>query len=165
MASAGKTTIGRHVYQAWKKSHPNTVIVDGDEIRTLFGYDSEDENYTLDGRKMVAERICDLCAWLDRQEINVVCCTISLFGELHQRNRETFSGYFEVFVDVPMEILRRRDSKNIYAGAERGEMANVIGVDLPFTPPASPDMVLDNRPDRRNFEPLAQEILRSAGVY
>ena len=140
-------------------------MVDGDEIRALFGYDSVDELYTLDGRKMVAERISDLCAWLDRQEINVVCCTISLFGQLHQRNRETFSRYFEVFVDVPMEILRRRDSKDIYAGAARSEMPNVMGVDLSFTPPASPDMVLDNRPDRRDLEPLAQEILRGAGVH
>ncbi len=111
---------------------------------------------------MVAGYIHDLCVWCDRQGINVVCCTISLFDDLHQMNRKVFSGYFEVFIDVPMEVLKKRDGKNLYGPAFSGRTRNVMGVDLPFTPPADPDMVVDNSVDGIDLEAIAADILERA---
>jgi len=164
LSGAGKTTIGRHVHAMLKDKAPNTVLVDGDEIRRVFGWHQDENYFTLDGRRRVAERIAELCGWLDRQGINVVCCTISLFGFLHERNRKTFSRYFEVFVDVPLETLFRRDVKSLYAGARRGEIRNVIGVDLPFAPPLNPDLVIDNRADGIDAERVAERVLAAAGI-
>ncbi len=162
LSASGKTTLGRHVFELWKPAAPNTVVVDGDEIRNILNFHSGDEAYTVHGRHAVAVRYCDLCVWLDRQNINVVCCTISSFEDLRQRNRRDLSRYFEVFVSVPMDALFRRDRKNLYAPALRGEKRNVVGIDIPFTPPGNPDMVVDNAPDRQDLRPLAAEILEHA---
>ena len=153
LANAGKTTIGQHVFEIWRQIHPNTVLVDGDDVRRLFGLEKGEKLYSVEGRQMVAERICDMCAWLDRQEINVVCCTISLFKDLQKRNRDTFSQYFEVFIEVPMDVLRHRDQKNLYEEAQRGDIANVVGVDLPFDPPEFPDLVLDIGREKQDLKP------------
>ena len=162
LSASGKTSLGRHVFELWKPRAPNTVVVDGDEIRSILKFHSGDEAYSVHGRHAVAARYCDLCVWLDQQKINVVCCTISSFEDLRHRNRENLSEYFEVYVAVPMDTLYRRDKKNLYAPALRSEIRNVVGVDIPFTPPANPDMVVDNAPDRDDLRPLAAEILEQA---
>ncbi len=162
LSGSGKTTLGRHLYALWKAQAPDTVLVDGDDIRRILGREEEERDYTPDGRRNVAERIHEICAWLDRQCINVVCCTMSFFPDVHERNRRVLSRYFEVYISVPMDILRRRDTKNLYAPAMRHEITNVIGVDLPFTPPAASDMVIDNSRDGVDLDALAAGILEKA---
>ena len=139
---------------------PNTVYVDGDEIRETLGLDGDSYYYTLEGRQEVAHRITSLCRWLDVQKINVVCCTISLFDEIHIRNRQELSEYFEVYIDVPIEVLKRRDQKNLYDGSQM----NVVGLDLPFAPPASPHMTIDNAVDRSELSNFADRICSLAAI-
>ena len=162
LSGSGKTLIGRRLLELWKVDAPNTVIVDGDDVRDLLAIPRDSNSYTMEGRRRVAERICDICAWLDHQNINVVCCTMSFFDDLRQRNRKNLSAYFEVYIDVPLEVLYRRDDKDLYAPALRGEIENVIGVNLPFTPPAHPDLVIDNSLDGADLDALAVQILDMA---
>lgn len=162
LAGSGKSTIGRALCGLWKAEAPNTVLVDGDEVRRLLGRDGDEDAYTLQSRREIAEHISRLCAWLENQQMNVVCCTISLFADLHRRNRDRFSRYFEVYIEVPKDVLERRDVKDLYRRAARGEISNVVGVDLPFTPPANPDLTVDNSIDRDDLAPLAAEILARA---
>ena len=164
LANAGKTTIGTHVHRLWKARAPNTVFVDGGDVRRILGVEVGDSHFTIEARRAVAERISEICAWLDAQDLNVVCCTISPFPEVQAKNRATFTRYFEVFITAPLDVLRRRDSKELYSRASRGEISNVFGVDIPFEAPRNPDLVIDNATDRPDLEVLADEILRKAGV-
>jgi adenylylsulfate kinase-like enzyme len=45
-------------------------------------------------------------------------------------------------VDAPLDELRRRDPKGLYARADRGEVANLTGVSAPYEAPENPEMVL-----------------------
>lgn len=162
LSGSGKTTVGRLLTGMWRQRADNVVHLDGDDIRRVLGLDGSDELYTLEGRRMVAGRISDLCAWLDGQGIHVVVSTISAFPEIQQRNRKNLSRYFEVFIDVPMDVLARRDIKGLYADARSGKIANVVGIDLPFEPPASPDMTIDNQTDRDDLAGVAREVLSRA---
>ena len=162
LAASGKTTIGRFICEIWKQSEPATVLVDGDDVRRILQRSSGPAAYTMEERRAVADRIAALCAWLDKQGVNVVCCTISLFSELHAENRRNFGRYFEVFINTPMEVIKKRDQKGIYSAAARGELHNVIGVDLPFDAPRNPDYIFDNSPERTDMTPVAAEILARA---
>ena len=92
---------------------------------------------------MNAHRISHLCRLLDRQGIDVIAAVLSMFPDWQAWNRANFEHYFEVFLDVPMATLRARDNKDLYARAERGELQNVVGVDLDFPRPANPDLLID----------------------
>ncbi|MEK9132848.1 MAG: adenylyl-sulfate kinase [Patescibacteria group bacterium] len=162
LSASGKTTLGKAVYDAWKAREQNTVFVDGDHIRKIFQHDKKNESYTMEERRKNADRICDLCAWLDSQGINVVCCILSLFEESRKWNRENYSKYFEVFIDVPMDVLMKREIKGLYKAAKAGELKNVVGVDIPFAKPANSDFVLDNSADNVDFKKVAAEILTKA---
>jgi hypothetical protein len=95
-------------------------------------------------RRRSAMRNARLCRLLAEQGADVVCATISLFHEVQRWNRENIPGYREIYLRVPMDELRRRDSKGIYAGAQRGDTRDVVGLDVPAEAPEAPDLVLDN---------------------
>lgn len=162
LSGVGKTTIGRHIFKLWKATAPNTVLVDGDTVRHLVRFNTTEDAYSMAGRHAAASRYCDICAWLDSQDINVVCCTISFFEDLRERNRRNLSGYFEVHVSAPLEVLRRRDRKNLYERALRGKIKNVVGVDQVLAAPIDPDMTVDNSADRADFADIAGDILNRA---
>ena len=48
-----------------------------------------------------------------------------------------------VFVDAPLEVCERRDTKGIYAQARRGEIKHFTGIDDPYEAPEQPEIVLD----------------------
>jgi adenylylsulfate kinase len=162
LSGAGKTTIGTCVYREWKKREPNTVLVDGDEIREIFNQDNSGSDYSIEGRRKNAERIKQLCAWLDRQGINVVCNILLLFGDISDWNRANLSGYLEVYVSTPLDVVKARDSKGLYSAAEKGETQNVVGVDIPFPTPVSPDITIDNSEITVGHEDVAVQILSRA---
>jgi hypothetical protein len=86
-------------------------------------------------RRRSAMRNARLCRLLAEQGADVVCATISLFHEVQRWNRENIPGYREIYLRVPIDELRRRDSKGIYAGAQRGDARNVVGLDVPAEAP------------------------------
>jgi adenylylsulfate kinase len=84
-----------------------------------------------------------LCRVLADQRLTVVIATISLFKEVHAWNRENLPGYFEVYLKVPVEELRRRDPKGIYRRFYAGALTNVAGLDLPVDEPECADLVIE----------------------
>ena len=93
-----------------------------------------------------------------KQGFTVVIATISLFKEVHVWNRENLQGYYEVYLRVPLEELRRRDPKGIYRRFDAGEIKDVAGLDLPFDEPNSPDWVLEFL-SGQSVEESANELL------
>ena len=156
LAGAGKTSIGNELHGLLKARRPNVVFLDGDQVRMIMG---NDLGHTLEDRRTNAWRICRLCQYLETQGIDVVCAILSLFHETQAWNREHLTQYFEVYIDVPMEVLIQRDQKGLYTAALSGTAQNVAGIDLAFQPPPRPDLIIENGRPRDSFAPIAQHIL------
>lgn len=165
LSGVGKTTVGHEVYRLWKPIAPNTVMVDGDIIRRIFQNDSEPKDYTVKGRRKNAERIVEICKWLDQQEINVICCILSIFEDVMKENRTLFREYFQVYLDAPLELLKERDTKGLYKKAEEGVEKNVVGVDIPLPDMKDSDLTIKMNHDTPEPSKLASNILLEAGVY
>lgn len=86
-------------------------------------------------------------------DVNVVIAALSIFPDLRRWNRENINSYFEVFLDVPLEVIEKRDPKKLYERARKGQIQNVVGVDIPFEPPREADLTI--RPPQI-FEPPEQ---------
>jgi adenylylsulfate kinase-like enzyme/phosphohistidine swiveling domain-containing protein len=141
LSGAGKTTVGRELWNRLRAAGRPVTFLDGDALRAVI---AEDLGHSLGNRRRSAMRNARLCRLLAGQGADVVCATISLFHEVQRWNRENIPGYREIYLRVPMEELRRRDSKGIYAGAQRGEARDIVGLDVPAETPAAPDLILDN---------------------
>lgn len=144
LSGAGKTTLGSLFYHRLKNTKPNAVYLDGDEIRAAFG---EDVGYTHDERLRWAGRIFRVCKLLSDQGIDVVCCSIAMFDSIRQWNRANIPNYKEIYVRVTQDTLIKRNQKGLYTAGR-----NVVGVDLPFDEPKSPDLVIQNDGDRTPLE-------------
>ncbi len=162
LSGAGKTAIGRELFTEVKKSHTNTVFIDGDLIREVMG---DNLGHTIEDRKKNADRICRLCRMLDRQGINVVCAILSLFHESHEWNRKNYSKYYEIFINASMDTLTKRNQKGLYTDALAGKIDNVVGVDIPFEPPRNPDLVIENDMYRDNFDSIVNDIVNSISSF
>ena len=129
------------VHELRSQHESKVALLDGDEIRSIF---DDDLGHTLDDRIKNSKRISALCQFFDRQGITVVCCILSVSEEHRKENRRRASRYLEVFLDVTMETLEERDQKGLYSGARRGEIDNVVGIDIPFMKPTTADIYINN---------------------
>lgn len=119
-SSAGKTTVGRLVATELRRRRHSTVFLDGDHLRSIFsgrwGYERAD-------RIELARIYFRLCSHLASQGHVVVISAIALYQDARDWLRENVPGLLEVFLDVPEEERRLRDSssKNVYA--QTGDMS------------------------------------------
>lgn len=156
LSGVGKTTIGKIFYQELRQTYQNTVFLDGDIMREVFGADL---GYTESERRKCAMRYSRLCSMLQKQGLNVVCCTVSMFDEVRKWNREHIENYREIYIRVSMEVLRERDQKGLYSGCSNEKEKEVMGIHIIFEEPKSPDMVLENDGDTTPEE-QAKKIIR-----
>ena len=160
LSGAGKSTVAHEVVARLRASGNAVVMLDGDELREVFGAVAVNaENHGREGRLALAMRYAHLCRVIASQGLTVVIATISLFKEVHSWNRGNLPGYFEVYLKVPVEELRRRDPKEIYRRFDGGELNNVAGLDLSIDEPEAADWIVEFDPGR-TVTILADELIQ-----
>jgi len=138
LSAAGKTTLSKLLVEYFRSSGKSVIHLDGDELRKVLA----DSAYTREERVALGMRYSRLCRLLVNQGIDVVISVIGLFDELHKWNRNNIQNYVEVFIDVPLEELEKRDPKDIYKKFKSGEIKDVAGIDLKVDFPNKPDVHL-----------------------
>ena len=81
----------------------------------------------------------------------MVVSTISMFEEIYLEQKN-MDRYFEVYLNVPLNELRKRDRKNIYSRFEKGEIRDVAGLDIEIDLPKSPDWSPKFNPKKTSSE-------------
>ena len=89
-------------------------------------------------------RILHLCELLNKQNINVVCCLISIFPAIQKKARKTLKKYYQVHLTAPIKELMKRDTKKIYKKYFDKKINNVVGLDIRFPKPYKSDLVIDS---------------------
>lgn len=155
LSGAGKTTIGNRLYYELKKRQDNIVILDGDILKTVF---SEVPGYSRKERQQRAMKYAKMCKSLTDQGLVVICCTIAMFDNVREWNRKNNRGYVEIFINTPMETLKRRDQKGIYSGYHDGILYNIAGQDIDVEFPQNPDIEIIND-ETNDLEECVKRIL------
>ena len=144
LSGAGKSTLAQEVVAHLRAEGGAVVMLDGDELREVFGAVATNaQNHGREGRLALAMQYAHLCRIIAAQGLTVVIATISLFREVHTWNRANLPGYFEVYLKVPVDELRRRDPKGIYRRFDAGELTHVAGLDLAIDEPEAADWVVE----------------------
>ncbi|MEJ5057348.1 MULTISPECIES: adenylyl-sulfate kinase [unclassified Pseudomonas] len=160
LSGAGKSTLAEELVAKLRGIGQSVVLLDGDELREVFGAAANNsQNHGREGRLALAMQYARLCRMLAAQGQTVVIGTISLFREVHEWNRAHLPGYFEVYLKVPVEELRRRDPKGIYRRFDAGELHNVAGLDLVIDEPLEADCLVEFDPERSS-QSLADYLVK-----
>lgn len=131
LSNSGKTTIGTALYYDLRKKGVNVVILDGDLLKVISS-GSEIVAYDDRNRLIRARRYSTMAKLLADQGLWVIVCTRALFEEIREWNRKNIRGYIEVFLDVPLEILRKRDRKGLILPDNNAQL------------PKDPDITVNN---------------------
>ena len=160
LSATGKTTLSKLLVDSFRASGKVVVHLDGDELRQVLS----DEAYTREERIALGTRYSRLCRLLTSQGVDVVISTIGLFKELHVWNRKNIQNYVEVFIDTPLDELKKRDPKDIYKRFASGEIKNVAGLDLKVDFPVNPDVCL-KWSSSKTIDSMFQELLDNIKHY
>lgn len=143
LAGAGKSTIAKELRDILIARGESVVLLDGDELREALQMTGR---YSLEDREWLAWTYARLGSLIASQGLDVICATISPFPGVRVWLRKNVSGYVEVHVRTTTETVFQRDQKALYSRSSRGEIKNVVGHDIPFVAPESPEVVIDNEP-------------------
>lgn len=156
LSGAGKTTISTLLYKYMKGNEDNIVLIDGDKIREVY----QNTDYSQEGREKISYMNMRLCKLLTEQGIDVIIAVIGMKDAYREWNRQNIDNYYEIYLEVPMEVLIARDSKGLYRKALRHEITNVYGIDMPYEEPKCPDIKICND-SSKSPEEVCQIIIDS----
>ena len=141
--------------KAKKNSSVSTVLLDGDAVRELFGGDLGCDEQS---RNEHIERIQRLAKFLSDQGIDVIVAALYSNKQILNINRSLFRDYFEVYLKAELKYLKLRENKSLYTKAEKGEIVDVVGVDIKWHEPKLSDLVIQMNQLRPSLE-IAEEIV------
>jgi len=145
LSGAGKTTLAQAIVKHLRDNGQHVIFLDGDDLRDILNRPLNNvQSHDRENRLALAMQYAQLCRMLAMQGVIVVIATISLFKEIHSWNRINLPGYFEVYIKVSLEELRRRDPKSIYQRFNCGEIKNVAGLDLKIDEPLNAHLIIDH---------------------
>jgi bifunctional enzyme CysN/CysC len=164
LSGAGKTTVAREVERRLFEQGVQTMLLDGDTLRHGL---NGDLGFSPADRAENIRRVGEVARLFFAQGAIVLCTFVSPYREDRERVRALIprGRFLEIFVDAPLDVLKRRDPKGLYARAELGEVANLTGVSAPYEAPENPEMVL--RTDQASVEDGVEQIvarLRAEGL-
>ena len=140
LSGSGKSTLAQMVEETLLERGLNVEILDGDEIRLNL---SKGLTFSKEHRDLNILRIGYVCNLLTRNGVIAIAAAIAPYKEVREQNRKLIGRYVEVFVDCPLEVLIKRDTKGLYEKALRGEIPNLTGVNDPYEPPEDAEIKID----------------------
>lgn len=155
LSGSGKTTLCEAVWRSLKPVLPQLVLLDGDTIRSAFGGAL---GYREEDRMVQVQRVQGLAKMLSEQGLLVLVAVLYSNPDLLTWNRQNLNNYFEIYLEASLSTLLGRDNNDLYGKAKRGEITNVVGVDIPWQAPTSPDLVI-NTSFPSSPDSLAQQVI------
>ncbi|MGM0837190.1 MAG: adenylyl-sulfate kinase [Bacillota bacterium] len=156
LSGSGKSTIANAVSKELYRQGINEYVLDGDNVRhglnKDLGFSEKDRNENIRRIGEVAK------LFVDSGKI-VTTAFISPFRADREQVRKLFeeAEFIEVFVDCPLEECEKRDPKQLYAKARRGEIKNFTGISSPYEAPEKPEITIHS--ERLSVEESVTTIL------
>ena len=134
-SASGKTTVSRKVEHFLNKKGVKTLYLDGDDLRAIFG---NSWGYKRSDRLELAYVYFRMCNHLSSQGYIVIISAVAMFEEVSTWVRENIKNSMQVYLEVPADIRRHRDS--LTKGIFLKKKLNDNDYDIP----SSPDMIVKN---------------------
>lgn len=155
LSGAGKTTIARLLVKKLSKFQP--IHLDGDQLREILSITSNN-TFGKKDRIKIGLIYSKLSKYLYDQGNLVIVSVMALNSKTFNWNKKIIKNYFEVFIDVPITELKKRDPKGIYKKFSKGLIKNVAGLDLKFDKPKKSNLKILWKPEMKP-EQIVKKII------
>lgn len=143
LSGSGKSTIANAFSSYLYENGIHEYVLDGDNIRHGL---NKDLGFSDIDRTENIRRIGEVAKLFVDSGTIVTTAFISPFRSDRDQVRNLFEEgeFIEVFVDCPIDECERRDPKQLYAKARRGEIKDFTGIDSPYEEPAVPELTIES---------------------
>jgi bifunctional enzyme CysN/CysC len=144
LPAAGKSTLAKALERRLFDRGRTTLRLDGQNMRLGL---SRDLGFDPMGRSENLRRAAEVARLANNQGIIVLAAFVAPAADVRDRMKELIlpERWIEVLVDAPDDVRRERDraGSEMYARADRGEVASFPGVTAPYDRPVNADLVVD----------------------
>ena len=142
LSGSGKSTSAAALEKALFAMGYQTYTLDGDILRDGL---CKDLGFSEQDREENIRRVGELAKILVDAGQLVLASFISPFAKDRQLVRELLDQgeFIEVHVNTPLDVCEKRDPKQLYQRARKGEITNFTGIDSPYEAPPRPEIVID----------------------
>ena len=142
LSGSGKSTIANALEKKLHANGKHTFLLDGDNVRHGL---NKDLGFTDADRIENIRRIGEVAKLMTDAGLIVLTAFISPFRAERDMVRALVPAgdFIEVHVDTPLDVAERRDVKGLYKKARAGKLKNFTGIDSPYEPPETPEIVVN----------------------
>ena len=142
LSGSGKSTIANCVEQELHKNSIHTYTLDGDNIRK--GLNS-DLSFSPEDRSENIRRIAETARLMIDAGLVVLAAFVSPYRSDREHIRKIVGddNMVEIFINTSIEECERRDVKELYKKARKGEIKNMTGISAPYESPLHPDIQIN----------------------
>jgi bifunctional enzyme CysN/CysC len=162
LSGSGKSTVAVEVEQKLVAAGRAAYLLDGDNLRHGLNVDL---GFSAEDRAENVRRVGEVARLFADAGMVAVVSLVSPYRADRNRVRAMHHAaglrFVEVFVDTPVEICEARDPKGMYRRARAGEITGFTGVDDPYEPPESAEVVL--RPGHGSPSAMADWVISQLG--
>lgn len=160
LSGSGKTTIAKILEKKLHHMGFLTQILDGDNIRAGI---NNNLGFSENDRKENIRRIAEISKLFLNCGVITINCFISPTKEIRKAAKDIIgkADFREIFIDTPLEICEKRDTKGLYKRARSGEIKDFTGISSAFEVPSDPEIHLktENSTPEESAENLLKQIL------
>ncbi len=164
LSGSGKSTVASALTALLTERRVLTYTLDGDNLRHGL---NGDLGFSADDRAENVRRVGEVARLFADAGVVALVPLISPYraGRDHARALHDAAQlpFLEVFVDTPIEVCEARDPKGLYAKARAGELTGFTGIDDPYEPPVSAELVLRDTTPEAGAARIA-DLLTARGV-
>lgn len=142
LSGSGKSTLAGAVERELSRRSRHTYLLDGDNVRhNLCG----DLHFSDIDRSENIRRVGAISNLMLDAGLIVLAAFISPFKCDREKIRNSLKKgeFIEIFLDVPINVCEKRDPKGLYSKARAGNIKEFTGIDSPYEPPLSADLVIN----------------------
>ncbi|MDD5290994.1 MAG: adenylyl-sulfate kinase [Patescibacteria group bacterium] len=154
LSGSGKSTIADEVREKLEKRNIDCERLDGDIVRQSL---TKDLGFSRQDRDSNISRVSYVANLLSKHGVLVLATFISPYRKQREMVRKQVSDFIEIFVDAPLEVCQRRDTKGLYKKAGQNEVKDFTGITDPYEEPKKPDIHL--RTDKIPLDECVNKIL------
>lgn len=140
--ASGKSSIAGELTKKLRARRVPVVVLESDEMRRIL---APELDYSDRGRDRFYRQLVLIGQLITRGGISVIFDATANKRAYRDHARRLIAKFLEIYVECPVEVCRRRDTKGIYAAAEAKKATNVPGIQAPYEPPTAPELTVDGQ--------------------
>ncbi|QNT79214.1 adenylyl-sulfate kinase [Entomobacter blattae] len=159
LSGSGKSTIARATEARLFQEGINTLLIDGDTLRSGL---CSDLGFSEQDRAENIRRAAYVARLAAESGLVVIVSLISPLAVERAKAKQIGGEFFQdIYISTPLSVCEQRDPKGLYAQARSGKLKSFTGIDSPYEAPTSPSLTLstDGHSAEENAQTLTDYII------